>query len=160
MAKKATKKLDIKPTPAMFVQKAEPLVGKIVEVEDLVPQNTGKATITKEAPIAPPVKKHQFELSDNDLEFLGSNQYSEDAWLTIGYNRGFDPATREILPNTKNRAYLAVPKKYPPVPMKHTGPLSTTNIQPKVVSASEIRDVMRQRDLTKPTSEEVTEEQI
>lgn len=132
-------------------------------------QDEETASVETEAPVKtqPAVKKKQFELSDNDFTFLGSNQYSDAAWESIGRRHGIDPATREVLPNTNNRAFLAMPKKWEPLPVSKPEMVTTKNIsadyrQTAAVGATpaEIRAEMSRRNLTVPTGSEVTTEEI
>jgi hypothetical protein len=85
----------------------------------------------------PTPPKRQYELSDNDAEYLGKKFYSKAAWLAIAIRHGFDPETMEVLEGTNDRALIAVPKKYPkPEPQKANGPLTT-----KKLSTPEVENV-------------------
>lgn len=104
----------------------------------------------------------QFELSESDIEFLGGHQYSEKAWEMVGRKHGIDPATRKII-DGNNRAYLAAPKRWAPL-QDLTAPkiLTTENINanPLPKDAQAIRDNLRNRDLTVPTSDETKTEEV
>ncbi len=131
------------------------------EVEEL-PEAVGEPEkqVTKS-----PVK--QFELSDSDTSFLGAAQYSDAAWQDIGRKHGIDPTTRISIENTQNRAFIAEIKKWEPltpvggmVTTKNIGSSEYRQTVPVPANSGAIRDEMRKRDLTKPTSDEVVEEQV
>lgn len=63
-------------------------------------------------------KKRQVELSDDDFAHLNAAQFSDQAWEDVARKHGFDPATRELIPNSNNRSYMALPKKWAPKPQK------------------------------------------
>lgn len=118
-------------------------------------------------PSIPVVKKTQFELSDSDVNFLGSNQYSAEAWDLVGRRHGIDPTTREPIANTQNRAFLAVAKKWPPLAPAPAETVTTKNIDanykqvlPVPANPTAIRAEMSRRSLTTPTSSETTTEEI
>lgn len=86
-----------------------------------------KITYTKEAPITTQtvkIKKKQIELSDDDVTLLNMSQFSDSAWEDIARKHSFDYTTREAIPNTKNRGYLAQHKKWEP--KKQVGGALTT----------------------------------
>lgn len=108
------------------------------------------------------IKKRQFELSDTDFEFLNKHHYSSEAWESIGRKHGIDPETREPIPNTHNRAFLGMPKKYAP-PQPVTGKVTTLKgmNDPLVpIHSSQVDAELRKRNLTLPTSDETHEEEI
>ncbi len=120
-------------------------------------------SVTVVAEVKAPVQVKQFELSDADVLYLGAAQYSDDAWQHIGRKHGVDHTTREVLPNTYNRAFIAQVKKYTPLPSGLQPTIMTTkNMFSDAVPADSaaIRDAMRKRDLTKPTSDEKFEEEV
>ena len=119
-------------------------------------------TKTKTPPPAP--KKRQIELSDTDIETLGRHQYSDVAWDLIGRRHGVDPTTRESIPNTNNRAFLAFPKLWPVAP-KPTGGILTANGMKQsdpVHTRSELRRMTETNSdaLTQPISDHTTTEEI
>lgn len=119
--------------------------------------------------VAPTPKEKQFELSDNDAELLGASQYSDKAWDVIGRKHGIDPTTRKVIEHSHNRAFTAEIKKWEPLPSAKGGTVTTRSIDSNGVYSQDeaipadpaaIRQEMRKRDLTKPTSPEVTTEQV
>lgn len=129
------------------------------EIQD-VPEMPVPATAP--VPLTPAVKKKQFELSDTDAEFLGSSQYTPEAWEVIGRKHGIDPSTREMLPNTNNRAFVAVPKKYGVDESVVNGnPILTThNINARPIPAAQVSAELARRNLTIPASDETHEEEV
>lgn len=82
--------------------------------------------------------KKQYELSVEDVKYLGENAYSKSAWLFIAKRHGFDPDTRSELftyeytdEKTKlikvsPKAFFATPKVYPLIdPDRRQGPNAT-----------------------------------
>jgi hypothetical protein len=102
-------------------------------------------------------------LSDADFEFLNLGQYSQETWEAIGRKHGVDPTTREPLPNTGGRAFVAVVRKYSPVALPGgyvvtTGNINAVPINPRDTAA--IRASLNGRDLTKPVNNDTTTEEI
>ena len=78
--------------------------------KEYVPQTQGCSPVTTGA------KKKQIELSDDDIALLNMSQFSDAAWEDVARKHSFDPASREPIPNSKNRGYLAQHKKWEPKP--------------------------------------------
>lgn len=122
------------------------------------------------APNLPPAR--QVELGDYDIEILNAGQYSEKAWEAVGRRHKADPTTRQPIEGTNGRAFLMVPKQWPPLPPPQGVPVTTQNINnilnefgqsTPLHAGSNIAAVRAQllsRDLTKPVSEETHEEEV
>lgn len=130
-----------------------------------------------EAPAPKPVtviKRKQFELGDSDITFLNQNQFSEEAWEAIGRRHGVDHTTRESLGSQyKGRGFLAIPKKWEPLPSPVGGVLTSNGFQAatdgfintKPISAksnmSGVQAELRGRKtLTTPITDTETEETV
>ncbi len=112
----------------------------------------------------PTEKRRQYELSDADVEFLGENQYSDEAWLRIARKHLFDPDTREYTIAGTKRAFTAIPKKDWPPYVEKGGVLTSNGMQAgkgvAPIPHEMMREVLANRDLTKPTSDETHTEEI
>ena len=116
----------------------------------------------KTEPMPTVLKKKQVELSDNQLDYLSKEHFSKESWVAIAKLQSFDPDTVEWLPNS-NRAFLAVPKKWPPDPPPTGNTLTTKNIfagAPEPISVAEMREHLRKQDLTKTISDETHTEEV
>lgn len=139
---------------------------KVIETEDISSDTKEETLITPEPHISTPVLKRQFELSDDDLATLARGSYSETAWELIGRKHRIDPTTKE---QVGERAYIAVPKKWPDLTPLRGVPVTTTNIGDPTLGIAPmsaanniagVRASLLKRDLTKPVSEETHEEEV
>ena len=122
------------------------------------------------APNLPPAR--QVELGDYDIEILNAGQYSEKAWEAIGRRHKSDPTTRQPIEGTNGRAFLMVPKQWPPLPPPQGVPVTTKTINNILNefgvgspiqaegNMAAVRANLLNRDLTKPISEETHEEDV
>lgn len=112
----------------------------------------------------PTPQKRQYELSAQQLKILAEGHYSAKAMEVVARLKGFDPATIEWLDGENSRTFLAVPKKWVPLPpergINHVTTTQNIGAGVEIIKAAELRSVMSKRDLTKTVSDETHEEEV